>query len=668
MSSEAGTVTVVRDTDTGMPATGKTPDGPAKDGGRPRADDAAAPAGSSDKGDGNAAPSGGSGFYHVERLDRGLVALTVNGGVYLGWRLSADEYDPDPAAGASFVVLRDDVEVATVTGATNFLDPMGVAGSRYAVRKVGAPAASSSPPQTPLSTPYLRVPLEAPAAGTTPASPKCEPGGERYTYNANDASAADLDGDGAYELLLKWDPSNSKDNSQTGCTGNVFLDAYKLDGTRLWRMDLGPNIRAGAHYTQFLAYDFEGDGRAEVALRTAPGTRDGKGNFLSTGPAMQDDDTADYRSVANASGRSGYILTGPEYLTVFDGLTGAERQSVSFDQERGKVSSWGDDYGNRVDRFLGAVAYLDDTGLPSLVMARGYYTRSTLSAWNFRDGKLTQLWKFDSNETPKDKRGKPFTDQGSHAMSVANVDDDRGQELIYGAMVIDHDGSGRCSTGFGHGDALHVSDFVPTRPGLEVFMPHENSDAPTYDLHDASTCEGLLVGPVTGKDTGRGVAADVKEGGGAELWSAGGPGLLSATGAQEGKMPSSTNFLAYWDGDDLRELVDATSISKYGAGELAHCDVCSSNNGTKSTPSLVADLFGDFREEVVFRESDNSALRIYTTTLPTERRLFTLMHDPQYRVAIAWQNVAYNQPPHPSFALARDLPPPPRPDVRFGPP
>lgn len=609
----------------------------------------------------------GSGFYRMERLDRGLVALQTPRGVFVSFRLLGDEYEPN-ARTIRFELLRDGRVIAQLDGPTSYLDASGTAKARYTVRAVvGGVAGEPSAAVSPLAEGYLRVPLKPPPAGTTPGSPTCQTPNERYTYSANDASAADLDGDGAYELIVKWDPSNSKDNSQSGCTGNVFLDAYKLDGRRLYRLDLGPNVRAGAHYTQFFAYDLDGDGKAELALKTAPGTRDGTGAFLKLGPAASDDDRADYRSKQNASGRTGYVLSGPEYLTVFDGATGAERATVPFDPERGKVSSWGDDYGNRVDRFLGAVAYLDNTGLPSLVMARGYYTRTTLAAYTFRGGQLKRQWKFDSNATPRDARGKPFTGQGAHAMSVANVDADPQQELIYGAMVIDHDGKGKCSTGFGHGDALHVSDFVPERPGLEVFMPHEDKSQPSYDLHDASTCQVIVQGPVTGKDTGRGVAADVLASNpGAELWSSGGPGLVSArSGARVGNMPASTNFLVYWDGDELRELLDKTSVSKYGGGELLRCDACDSNNGTKATPALVADLFGDFREEIVWREKDSSALRIYTTSVPTQRRLPTLMHDPQYRVAIAWQNVAYNQPPHAGFRIAPDMKDPPRPDIRL---
>jgi len=471
-----------------------------------------------------------------------------------------------------------------------------------------------------------------------------------------------VDGDGVYEIFLKWDPSNAQDNSKAGCTGNVFLDAYKLDGTRLWRIDLGPNIRAGAHYTQFVVYDFDGDGKAEMAVKTAPGTKDGTGQFLKLGPAANDTDSTAYRN------STGYILSGPEYLTVFNGQTGAEMATVNFDQARGTVSSWGDDYGNRVDRFLATAAYLDSTGLPSFVMARGYYTRATLSAWNWRDGKLSQLWKFDSDKTPKDAAGHPYTGQGSHSMTVANVDDDPGQEIMYGAATIDNTGAGLCSTGFNHGDSIHAGDLVPSRPGLEFFMCNEDGAHPAYHLRDGKTCAIIQQGPVNGADTGRCVAEDVDAANpGAEMWSSSTTGLFSASSnASLGAIPGSTNFLVYWDGDETRELEDANHIDKYAAGKttrLLTAEGMTSNNGTKSTPTLTADLFGDWREEVIWRQTDSKALRVYTTTALTTRRIYTLMHDPQYRMQVSSEQTAYNQPPHTGFHIGSGMIAPPAPKI-----
>jgi hypothetical protein len=587
------------------------------------------------------------GFAIVEDLDRGVVAVVEAQGVYVGWRMLGYEYARDEPQRTTYNLYRDGALIANVGDSTNYLDAGGVAGSEYSVSPViDQVEGKRSAGVTPWDQNYLRIPLEPPSD----------------IYSANDASLGDLDGDGQYEVLLKWDPSDAKDNSQPGVTSDVFIDALKLDGTHLWRINLGPNIRAGAHYTQFSVIDADGDGKAEMAVKTAPGTRDGSGAFLSQGPAADDDDSAIYRNV------DGYILTGPEYLTVFEGATGRELTTVTFDQARETVSDWGDGYGNRVDRFLATAAYLDDTGLPSFVMARGYYTRTTLTAWNWRDGQLSRLWKFDSNQTPTDADGHPFTGQGAHSMSVANVDDDPEQEIIYGAMAIDNDGAGKCSTGRGHGDALHVTDLVPTRPGLEVFMPAESVVQFYWSLRDADTCEILQSSDLTGFDVGRAVAGDITpDNPGGEMWSSRMVPLLSATtGAVLGAPPPSINFLAWWDADESRELEDATSITKYGVAEpLLTCAECASNNGTKATPALVADLLGDWREEVIWREATNTGLRVYTTTNVTARRIYTLMHDPQYRAAISWQNTAYNQPPHPSFHIGSGMAEPPTPDIRL---
>jgi hypothetical protein len=557
----------------------------------------------------------------------------------LGW-----EYDSANPMRISYNVYRNGTLVQNVTNSTNLLDASGNAQAMYTVRPVidGVEGAASAP-ATPWAQNYLRIPLMQPGS----------------SYSANDASTGDADGDGVYEIYLKWDPSDAKDNSQSGVTSNVFLDAYKLDGTRLFRLDLGQNIRAGAHYTQFVVQDFDGDGKAEIACKTAPGTRDGTGEYLKLGPAASDTDTMAYRN------SDGYVLSGPEYLTVFNGQTGAELATVNFDQARGTVSSWGDDYGNRVDRFLATAAYLDDTGIPSFIMARGYYTRTTLTAWNWRGGQLTQLWKFDSMTTPRDAMNRSYTGQGAHSMTIANVDTDPQQEVVYGAMMIDHNGMGLCSTGNNHGDALHAGDHVPSRPGIEVFMCNEDGSKPAHYVYDGRTCAVISASPVNGADTGRCVAGDISpDNPGSEMWSSSVTGLFSATSnANVGNKPSQQNFLIYWDADESREIEDGTTISKFGGGTLQNCSQCASNNGTKSTSTLTADLVGDWREEIIWRESNNTGLRLYTTTNVTMRRIYTLMHDPQYRMQVSAQQTAYNQPPHPGFHIGSGMAAPPNPDV-----
>lgn len=490
----------------------------------------------------------------------------------------------------------------------------------------------------------MSVPLQVPAGGTTPD-------GVAYTYSANDASAGDLDGDGQYELIVKWDPSNSKDNSQSGYTGEVFIDAYKLNGTRLWRISLGKNIRAGAHYTQFMVYDLDGDGKAEIAMKTADGTRDGTGIVIG-------DASKDYRN------SSGYVLSGPEFLTIFNGQTGKAMSTINYEPARGNVSDWGDNYGNRVDRFLAAVAYLDGER-PSLVMARGYYTRSVLAAYNWRNGQLTKQWIFDSNTAGN----SGYAGQGNHNLSVADVDGDGRDEIVYGAMAVDDNGRGLYTTGLKHGDAMHLSDLDPDRPGLEVFQVHETPSNAGVSFRDAGTGQ-LIWGIKTTKDIGRGMAADIDPRyKGAEVWADG--SLYTAKGQKLGSvLPSSTNFGIWWDGDLLRELLDSNRIDKWDYANsktvnLLTASGVSSNNGTKSTPSLQADLFGDWREEVVWRTNDSSALRIYTTTALTDKRIYTLMHDPVYRLGIAWQNTAYNQPPHTGFYLGEGMNPPPMPNIRY---
>jgi rhamnogalacturonan endolyase len=592
----------------------------------------------------------------MEDLSRGVVAVrTGTAQAYVGWRLLGTE----ATANIGFNVYRSTdggaavkLNGSVITSSTNFVDNSATTSqsTRYFVRAVvnGSEQADSASFTLPANAPtqnYLRVPLQRPAGGATPAN-------ESYTYSPGDASVGDLDGDGDYEIVLKWDPSNQKDNSQDGYTGNVFIDAYELNGTRLWRVDLGRNIRAGAHYTQFLVYDFDGDGKAEVACKTADGTRSGTGQVIGNA-------NADLR---NSGGR---IITGPEFLTVFDGQTGAIRATTNFEPARGSISDWGDNYGNRGDRFLAGVAYLDGRS-PSIIMGRGYYARSKIAAWDFRNNSLTLRWLFNSANA-----GSSWEGRGAHSLSIADVDGNGSQEIIYGGMTVNANGTGRYTTNFyAHGDALHVGDFLPSRAGLEIWMIHEGTAGPAATLRDANNGAIIFSKPnnCNCEGPGRGVAGDVYAGNaGAEFWGAGEgmTNLFNASGGNAGRNPGSVNFLIWWDGDFVRELLDSNHIDKYGTGgdtRLLTASGASSINGTKSTPNLSADIFGDWREEVIFNES-NTALRVYTTTTVANNRIYTLMHDPQYRVEIARQNTAYNQPPHPSFFLGNGMGAPPTPNI-----
>jgi rhamnogalacturonan endolyase len=588
----------------------------------------------------------------VEQLDRGVIAVPrAEGGAFVSWRLLAS--DPE---GTGFNVYRDasgsaeKLNPEPLTGATHFIDGSVPPGSTvsYTVRAVsgGAERAPSAPFRLDPSHPYLSIPLQTPEG-----------------YTPNDASVGDLDGDGAYELVIHQ-VGRGRDNSQGGVTTEPIFEAYELDGTLLWRINLGKNIREGAHYTQFMVYDLDGDGRAEVAMKTADGTVDGLDKVIG-------DATADYRN------EQGHVLAGPEFLTVFDGTTGGAMATVPYIPPRHPSKAaptpeelqeiWGDGRGNRSDRFLAAVAYLDGR-LPSLIMARGYYTRSVLSAWNFRGGRLTNVWVFDSDDgTPGNEA---YRGQGNHNLAVGDVDGDGRDEIVYGAAVIDDTGRGLYSTGLGHGDALHFSDLDPTRPGLEVFNIQERFDDAGANFRDARTGEVLwrkasVRAGDDGEGPGRGNSFDIDpRHPGAESWVAGANlnGLWNARGELiSERQPRSVNFAVWWDGDLLREPLDRNVVYKWNWNEqrldtLMVAEGAASNNGTKATPALSGDILGDWREEILLRAAENPReLRLYTTTIPTEHRFTTLMHDPVYRLGIAWQNVAYNQPPHVGFYLGEGM-------------
>ena len=592
----------------------------------------------------------------VEHLDRGLVAISQGEGYLLSWRLLGNE-----AYGTAFNVYREGQRLndEPITGATLYADEEGSKGASYTLRAVvdGEEQAASRPARMienrqGENAAFFEIPLNRPEDGPRGGS-----------YSPNDLSVGDLTGNGEYEVVVKWNPSTAKDNSQEGFTDDVLLDAYTLDGALLWRIDLGPNIRAGAHYTQFLVYDFDGDGTAEVMMKTAPGTRDGSGHFLSSGPASGANHDADYRN------SDGYILQGPEYLTVFDGATGEELATTEYVPPRGDVEDWGDDYGNRVDRFLAGVAYVDGQR-PSAIFARGYYTRMVAAAWDWRDGQLRRRWVFDTDDPAY---GDRWEGQGNHQLSVTDADADGKHEIIYGSVVIDDDGSGLHTTGMGHGDALHVTKMIKGDPIPKVFMPHEQ-DPYGVSLREADDGSMLFKVDQPG-DVGRGAAAEIDpEVPGFKFWASSGMGLYDIDGNVVGEVPSSINYVVWWDGDLSRELLSGNTITNWSITDnrgtrLLMADGSRSINGSKSTPNLQADLLGDWREEVILRTVDNNALRVYISTMPTEHRLYTFMHDPVYRAAIAWQNTGYNQPPHPGFyaAAEMDLPPSP-PDVEVAKP
>ncbi len=624
-----------------------------------------------------------------EKLSRGVVAVKTADGVFISWRVLGTD-----SPSTTFNIYRDGKRLnGKPLSVSNYIDKDGSAESSYTVKTVVASAETSEAETVaPWADTFLTLNICPPVENNEieirrPNRPNRQgqpdrPGRVRtgHRYSPSDCSVADVDGDGNYELILKWDPYNAHDNAHTGFTDPVYIDCYKITtvprsfatgykapvseasasdnkAPLLWRICLGKNIRAGAHYTQFLAYDFDGDGKAELACKTAPGTIDGKGNVVLL---PGDDKDADY--VGKEGALTGRIIGGPEYLTVFSGETGEAIATVPYKPAYKDIDDWGDNHFNRSERYLACVAYLDGKK-PSMVFCRGYYTQSNLAAYDFDGKNLTLRWLHQSLEPGK----KSAFGQGAHSVAVGDVDGDGCDEIIYGSATIDHDGNLLSSTGLGHGDALHLGDILPGRPGLEVYMVHEGRQA-NYcaEVHDPVTGKILWrEDSQTGEDNGRGVAMDMFPSEGYEWWSLGSNNIFTADGMLGKKLGvlasgsrRPTNFRIYWDGDLQDEPYDGNTVYKPvitdGKIEFKQLVQLKGNacNGTKNTPNLLADLFGDWREEVILHDRETcDKLYIHTTTTPTDYRVPTLMHDHIYRMAIAWQNVCYNQPPHIGYYL-----------------
>lgn len=682
----------------------------------------------------------------MEKLDRGVVVVPSSASKnFISWRLLGTDHKD----ATTFDVIRNGETVATNLTKTNYED-MALLEAKTAeyqiVTKVNGEAIETSKKVTPWGYKYLTLKLDRPDGGIHAKWDGAN--NVAYDYTPNDMSVGDVDGDGAYELFVKWDPSHSQDNSQSyGYTGNVFIDCYKLDGTRLWRIDLGDNIRAGAHYTQFMVYDFDGDGKAEMMCKTATGSKDGQGNYVNQ--AATDATIKGHANNQDYRNSGGHILSGPEYLTIFNGLTGCaihttwylpgragtgailpSGKTVSVGEggsELGKVSDfptnfWGDKTGNRSERFLGAVAHINGPDQPACgIFCRGYYTKAYVWAVSFDGTRLHTEWlhastsatqwqvyntHFDESSTyPRitvdgdilmrqpvktaktNTGGVKSTDSsgglvgsntlysnGNHNLSIADVDGDGCDEILWGASALNHDGTLLYATGYGHGDAIHVGKMIPDSTDLYVFDVHEeklNSSHGSWDLHNARTGYVVWHGNLADMDNGRGVAADLTGKDGYEFWSSDNRQPRSAkTGNEVIQKSCSVNFRIYWDGSYADQLFDGSApsgsteanpyIQKWSGSSFSNVlSFNSSNynygqscNTTKATPCLQADILGDWREELIlWNKKDSSVINIYTTWTPTNYAVPTLMHDHVYRLGIAWQNTAYNQPPHLGYYL-----------------
>ncbi|MBO7140144.1 MAG: rhamnogalacturonan lyase [Prevotella sp.] len=697
----------------------------------------------------------------MEQLDRGLVAIPSNAtgtSIFVSWRLLGT----DRKAVTTFDLLRDGEVIAADLQKTNYQDTKGSATAQYCVvTKVKGTPRDTSAAVSPWAQKFLTLQLDRPAGGIH----KSWDGGSNvpYAYYPNDMSVGDVDGDGQYELILKWESTHAQDNSYSkGQTGNTYIDCYKLPSAvnyaatvsqpqLLWRIDLGPNIRDGAHYTQFMVYDFDGDGRAEMMCKTATGSKDGLGNYVNQAATdatiLAHPNNKDYRN------SGGHILQGPEYLTVFNGETGAAIHTTWYlpgragtgsknpnsgasltegGSELGKVSSypeksfWGDNYGNRSERFLAAVAYINGADQPACgIFCRGYYTKAYVWAVSFDGTRLHTEWLHASPSTTQslvfnktnttaikvevdgetlvrggmksaakntggvkagDSEGggagsNTLYGNGNHNLSIADVDGDGCDEILWGSAALDNDGTLLYATGYGHGDAMHVGKMIPDSADLYVFQVHEdklNATHGSWDLHNARTGRVIWHGGSAGKDNGRGMAAALISGTRSyQFWSSDERNPKSAvTGKQAISKSCSVNYRIYWDGSYQDQLLDGSYkynddvyaqashaepvIQKWNGSSFTNVisfysstyNYAQTANYTKATPCLQADILGDWREELVmWNKKDSSQVMLYTTWTATQYAVPTLMHDHTYRMSIAWQNTAYNQPPHLGYFL-----------------
>ncbi|MBN2613390.1 MAG: hypothetical protein JXB00_17685 [Bacteroidales bacterium] len=639
-------------------------------------------------------------FMQKEKIGRGLVAYrkTSSGPIFITWRyFETDSLNiafniyktiiTDTSESARVKITSSPVSKSTFYSYTN-TSPEAM---RFYLREVynGLERDSDIAVYTLKSIangggyPYIEIPMQAVHVALDTVKSvwvwSAEKTDSNFVYSPNDASFADLDGDGEMEIVIHRVGANAHDNAQDGYTDSPVLQAYKLDGTFMWEINLGINIREGAHYTQFMVYDLDGNGKAEVVCKTAEGTKDAAGTnvgeaYFPTYVQKFSFGTRTYNADADYRNPWGYILQGPEFLTVFNGETGTEIVTTEYDPPRYSTNynegneipvmnptasnidaRWGDDYGNRVDRFLACVAFLDGIH-PSVVMCRGYYSRTVLVAYDFDGTNLTKRWKFDTYNAPAIQAA--YAGNGNHNLRVADVDGDGNDEIVYGSVTIDDNGQGLYNTKLGHGDALHLTDFIPERQGLEVLAVHENKRDGTT-LRDAATGEIIRQIP-SGDDVGRGMGTDVSSVyRGMEFWSSRSGGVINAsTGSFVSSGGVSMNMACWWDGDLLRELQDGVFVTKYNNGiasELLNPFGMASNNSSKANPCIVADFLGDWREEVMLRTINNKAIRIYLTEKPTNYRFHTFLQDPVYRMSVVYQNVAYNQPTHTGFYMGSDL-------------
>ena len=611
---------------------------------------------------------GASAQRFTDVLDRGLVAMKTDAGVFCSWRINADEWE-----NTEYNIYRGNTKLNSAPlRVSNFTDPNGSTSDTYTVKAVvNGTELEASKPASVWGSNYTIITPKHPAEITHALTP-------------NDATVADVDGDGELEIIMKYDNTNPDYHASY-----TVIECLEMDGTVLWWIDCGPNMGDFQNNEiNIAAYDWDMDGKAEVVFRAADATviHMADGSTYTVGDA-----SINYRGTSTEwpSGQW-FMRWGREYLVYADGMTGKPYDCIDYPLKRVEdennpngllegsaydtliSNEWGDGYGHRSSKYFFAAPYLDGKH-PSIFLARGIYTKHKMITYDvdLATHKLKERWRWNSN-------GGDWHGQGYHNMGIADVDWDGRDEIVYGSMVIDDNGYGLSTTGLGHGDSQHCGDFDPYSHGQEIFACNE--DSPKNNFRDATTSK-IYYRTTGGDDDGRANCGNfIDEYPGSEALSSKDDALISGAshkaivGDSKNTVTITQNFRVFWDGDLCDESFDYGNgkntegvIYKAKKGKIATLSGSKTNNDTKGTPCFQGDILGDWREEYIMRDGDNN-IRIYSTNIPTDYRIYSLWYDHQYRNAMVWQMCGYNQTPHVSFALSEfeDITVPPYPITLTG--
>ncbi len=581
-------------------------------------------------------------------LDRGLVAVPSGSGSFVSWRIFAEEYYD-----TEYNLYRDSVKVNTTPLKVScYTDAQGKSGSTYQVAPVVRGVEQEKcAAVTRLGQQYIQFAVGKfySRRGTDITA----------SYDINDIALADVDGDGVSEFLLKRNYTPDGSSVANDSAYNV-IDCYKINGERLWYIDLGPNMVSGPdEQYDAVGYDWDGDGKAEVLMRGADNMIIHHKDGTTTNIGSMNVNT---RNTVNQTANMTYTNTGNEYLLYLEGATGKPYPIgnngalwMSYPLARGSASDWGDGYGHRSTKHYFGAPFLDGRH-PFIFLGRGCYTKHHMKAFsvNPETHQLTLYWEWSNN----DGWSSPWYGNGYHNFGIADVDWDGRDEICFGSMVIDDNGKGLSTTGLGHGDAQHCSDFDPYRHGQEIFACNE--DEPAMNYRNATTSKIYYRLQSTGDD-GRALCGNFSNDYPGAIGHSSQSGTISCVADKVisgGPTGFTNNFRIYWDGDLLEEGLDgansregAARVFKADGSIVFTADGTANCNWTKNTPSATGDVLGDWREEIIVRTSDNKYVRVYTTNISTRYRNYTLWHDHQYRQGMVWESMGYNQPPHASYFL-----------------